>query len=64
MTVCEFCGEESPEVVACKRCGAHFCDECGYVDRRLCFDCADEEIEGYEDTSENIQEKAKKGFKV
>ena len=39
MPICEICGMEVIEVRECSQCEAKFCDECGDVKRRLCYDC-------------------------
>lgn len=62
--VCEICGEEATEIVACKRCGIHFCSHCGDIDAELCLDCSEEELEGQEDITEEILEKGMEGYKV
>ena len=45
MPVCEICGMEVVSVNECE-CGAKFCDECGDVKRKLCYDCLGWEEEG------------------
>ena len=45
MPVCEICGMEVTSVNQCE-CGAKFCDECGDVKRKLCYDCVGWEEEG------------------
>lgn len=39
MPICEICGMEVTEVHNCKDCEAKFCDECGNIKERLCYDC-------------------------
>lgn len=46
MPVCEICGMEVVTVHECSECGAKFCDECGDIRRRLCYDCLGWEVEG------------------
>jgi|GEM_PF-982250 len=50
--VCEICGEETERLTACRMCGVNFCDECGYPEKNLCFDCGDEVDEGLEDEAD------------
>ena len=60
MPICEICGMEVIKVYDCSQCEAKFCDECGDIKRKLCYDClgwedddADEEwdsIEGLKDS--------------
>lgn len=55
MPVCEICGMEVANVNECE-CGAKFCDECGDVKRKLCYDCLgweEEGEEGWEDEEES-----------
>jgi len=49
MPICEICGMEVVTVHECSECGAKFCDECGDVKRKLCYDCL-----GWEDEGEGI----------
>lgn len=49
MPICEICGMEVVSVHECE-CGAKFCDECGDVKRKLCYDCLGWEQEGGEET--------------
>ncbi len=50
MPLCEICGLEVMKVFVCSRCGARFCEECGDVKRRICYDCLNwEEDEEYEE---------------
>jgi len=39
MPICEICGLEVVTVFECSQCEAKFCEECGDVKRKLCFDC-------------------------
>lgn len=39
MSFCEICGMEADTLYVCSRCGARFCDECGDLKRKLCYDC-------------------------
>lgn len=50
MPVCEICGMEVVTVHDCSECGAKFCDECGDIRRRLCYDCLGWEVEGGEES--------------
>ncbi len=50
--VCEICGEPSDHITVCRSCGVHFCDECGYPEKHLCFDCGDEIDESLEDEAD------------
>ncbi len=48
MPVCEICGMEVVEVFECSRCNAKFCNECGNIKDKLCYDClgwSSEELE-------------------
>ncbi|MCD6263028.1 hypothetical protein DRO56_00335 [Candidatus Bathyarchaeota archaeon] len=52
LPLCEICGLEVMKVFVCSRCGARFCEECGDVKRRICYDCLnweEEEDEEYEE---------------
>ena len=53
MPVCEICGMEVVQVHECSKCEAKFCDECGDLGKKLCYDCM-----GWED--EEIDESGKK----
>jgi len=46
MPICEICGMEVVTVYECSECGAKFCDECGNIKHRLCYDCLGWEAEG------------------
>jgi hypothetical protein len=50
--VCEICGEEGDDIIPCRMCGINFCGECGYPEKNLCFDCADEVDESLQDEVE------------
>lgn len=39
MPICEICGMEVVEIHECSECGTKFCEECGDVKSRLCYDC-------------------------
>lgn len=39
MPICEICGMEVQEVHVCAECETRFCDECGDVKAKLCYDC-------------------------
>jgi hypothetical protein len=39
MPICEICGMEVIEIHNCKECEAKFCNECGNMKERLCYDC-------------------------
>jgi hypothetical protein len=39
MPICEICGLEVVNVHECSQCEAKFCDECGDLNRKLCYDC-------------------------
>ena len=43
--MCEICGMEVQEVYVCVECSTEFCEECGDVKAKLCYDCM-----GWEDT--------------
>ena len=45
MPICEICGMEVADVHVCVECETKFCDECGNVKARLCYDCM-----GWEDS--------------
>ena len=47
MPICEICGMEVATVYECSDCGAQFCEECGDIKRKLCYDCLgwEEEVE-------------------
>ena len=44
MPICEICGMEVVKVHECSECEAKYCDECGDLKRKLCYDCV-----GWED---------------
>lgn len=52
MPICELCGEEVDYVIRCKRCGRSFCDLCGSMIDKLCYDCLEEEESIEEDWEE------------
>jgi len=60
LPVCEICGLEAAEVVECSQCGAKFCEECGDVKKKLCYDCLgwdeEEEDEEFEELEEDEEE--------
>jgi len=39
MPVCEICGLDSAHIHECTQCKSGFCDECGDVEKGICFDC-------------------------
>lgn len=51
MSVCEICGLEVVKVVECSQCGTKFCEECGDVKKKLCYDCL-----GWEEEDEELEE--------
>ena len=46
MPICEICGMEVVAVHDCSECDAKFCDECGDIKNKLCYDCLGWEAEG------------------
>ena len=44
MPVCEICGMEVADVYDCIECKSLFCEECGDLKAKLCYDCV-----GWED---------------
>jgi len=58
MPICEVCDDKKSETVACRMCGVHFCSECGYVEKNLCFDCATAEEESDEEAVEDTIEES------
>ncbi len=48
MPTCEICGVEVVDVYECSECKTNFCEECGDVRHRLCYDCIswEEEVPG------------------
>jgi len=47
---------EAVAVYECSRCGAQFCNECGDIKRKLCYDCLEwKESDG--DDSEDLDDK-------
>ncbi len=52
MPICDICGMEVASVHQCSQCGANFCDECGDVKRKLCYDCLGWEEEAEEEWEE------------
>ena len=55
MPICEICGMEVVEVDTCKECEAKFCNECGDVKAKLCYDCMGWEDEILDDDEHNPQ---------
>ena len=39
LPICEICGMEVQKVHICVECKTEFCDECGDVKAKLCYDC-------------------------
>jgi hypothetical protein len=39
LPVCEICGMEVLEVHVCVECKTEYCDECGDIKAKLCYDC-------------------------
>jgi len=60
LSVCEICGLEVVKVVECSQCGAKFCEECGDVKKKLCYDCLgweeDEELEEDDEEEEDEED--------
>lgn len=60
MSVCEICGLEAAKILVCTKCGAKFCEECGDVKKKLCYDCMswdeDEELEEEEEQEEEEED--------
>lgn len=52
MPICEICGLEVVKVFLCSKCEAKFCEECGDVKRKLCYDCLSWEEEDEEEEEE------------
>jgi hypothetical protein len=52
LPICEICGMEVVEVYECSECKAKFCDECGDVKLRLCYDCVGWEGESLEEVDD------------
>lgn len=50
MPICEICGMEVVAVHDCSECDAKFCDECGDIKNKLCYDCLGWEAEGGDET--------------
>jgi hypothetical protein len=50
MPICEICGMEVPVVHDCVECEAKFCDECGDVKAKLCYDCMGWEDDALDET--------------
>jgi len=48
--ICEICGMEAVAVNTCSECGAKFCDECGDIKNKLCYDCLGWDTEGEEES--------------
>lgn len=55
MSICEICGMEVIDVHNCKDCEAKFCDECGNIKERLCYDCIGWEKNELDDEDWNDQ---------
>ena len=56
MPVCEICGMEAVNVHECSQCEAKFCDECGDVKRKLCYDCLGWGEEELEESRDNVED--------
>ena len=53
VSVCEICGLEATKIFICTKCGAKFCEECGDLKKKLCYDCTSwDEEEELEDNEE------------
>jgi len=50
MPICEICGMEAVAVYECSECDAKFCDECGDIKNKLCYDCLGWDTEGEEES--------------
>lgn len=37
--VCDICDEECSKIHMCIKCGRHFCNNCGNIDKKLCKNC-------------------------
>ena len=53
MPICEICGMEVPEVYCCVECNSKFCEECGDIKNKLCYDCLGWEEEPLDGWSED-----------
>lgn len=49
MSTCVLCGEEAENLTKCKKCGESFCEICGDIDIKTCWDCAEESDEDSDD---------------
>ena len=56
MTICDICGMEVVDVHDCSSCDAKFCDECGDVKHKLCYDCLGWDDAGEEESWEGTSE--------
>jgi len=55
MPICEICGMEVIKVSECSQCESRFCDECGDLKRKLCYDCIGWDDEA-DDESDDIDD--------
>jgi len=59
MPICEICGMEVIKVYDCSQCEAKFCDECGDIKRKLCYDCLgweDDDVDEEWDSIEGLKD--------
>lgn len=60
LPICEICGLEVAKVFVCSKCDARFCEECGNIKSKLCYDCLswnEEDEEEKEDDEDEEWEK-------
>jgi hypothetical protein len=56
MPICEICGMEVIKVIECSQCESKFCDECGDIKRKLCYDCVGWEPEDDDESDDDVDD--------
>ncbi|MBC8224110.1 hypothetical protein H8E65_05945 [Candidatus Bathyarchaeota archaeon] len=56
MPKCEICGMEAIKVTECSQCECKFCDECGDIKGKLCYDCVGWEDEADDESDADVDD--------
>ena len=56
MPICEICGMEVIQVHECSKCEAKYCNECGDLGKKLCYDCMGWEDEEIDESWEKVDD--------
>jgi hypothetical protein len=56
LTICGLCREEAEDLTKCKKCGQMFCEYCGDIDIKTCWDCSEEDDENGDSDDDDWEE--------